>query len=223
MGVAEIGAQGDHVSVDRGAVASASLQRPNGESVSQIMEARPRFARRRADADGSGQLAKDGSNRVVGRAGSGRRAQERCVRAGRVCVEPDVERVARALVDRDESTLPELRLQNEKTVLAKVPHPYQFIYLTLRDLVETHGISDSLVFDGEVQTYLARFLMHQCGFFDHATPNVQLANCLAGVWAALPLVSGPERGQSAYAADGINKAFAAPETVLDVLGRRFKW
>lgn len=100
---------------------------------------------------------------------------------------------------------------------------YQFIYLTLRDLVETHGISDNLVFDGEVQTYLARFLMHHCGFYDPATPEGQLANCLAGVWAALPLVSGPERGQSAYAADGVNKAFTAPETVLDVLGRRFAW
>ncbi len=100
---------------------------------------------------------------------------------------------------------------------------YQFIYPTLRDLVETHGISGSLVFDGEVQTYLARFLMHQCGFFERATPNVQLANCLAEVWAALPLVSGPGRGQSAYAADGVNKVFAAPETVVDVLGRRFEW
>ncbi len=100
---------------------------------------------------------------------------------------------------------------------------YQFIYLTLRELVETHGISDNLVFDGEVQTYLARFLMHQCGFFDSATTDIHLANCLAGVWAALPLVSGPERGQSAYAADGVNKAFTTPETVFDVLGRRFEW
>lgn len=100
---------------------------------------------------------------------------------------------------------------------------YQFIYLTLRDLVETHGISDTLRFDAEVQTYLARFLMHQCGFYNRTTPDLQLANCLAGVWAALPLVSGPDRGQSAYAADGVNRAFTVPETVLDVLGRRFDW
>ena len=100
---------------------------------------------------------------------------------------------------------------------------YQFIYLTLRDLVETHGISGDLRFDGEIQTYLARFLMHQCGFYDPAMPDVQLANCLAGVWAALPLVSGPQRGHSAYADDGVNKAFVAPEIVLDVLARRFEW
>lgn len=38
--------------------------------------------------------------------------------------------------------------------------------------------------DGEVQTYLARFLMHQSGFYDPAMPDVQLANCLAGVCRA---------------------------------------
>lgn len=100
---------------------------------------------------------------------------------------------------------------------------YQFIYLTLRDLVETHGISDELRFDEEIQTYLARFLMHHCGFYDAATRDIHLANCLAGVWAALPLVSGPQRGQSAYADDRVNKAFVAPQIVLDVLGRRFTW
>lgn len=100
---------------------------------------------------------------------------------------------------------------------------YQFIYLTLRHLVETQGIVENLVFDPEVQTYLARLLMHECGFYDRTTPDLQLANCLAGLWAALPLVSGPGRGQSAYAADGINKALTAPETVLGVLSRRFDW
>jgi len=136
---------------------------------------------------------------------------------------------APALPDRPltEMTLAEvLDYQREIRALGTISSAvgrYQFIYLTLRDLVETHGISDNLIFDGEVQTYLARFLMHQCGFFDRATTDMRLANCLAGVWAALPLVSGPERGQSAYAADGVNKAFTTPETVLDVLGRRFEW
>jgi hypothetical protein len=100
---------------------------------------------------------------------------------------------------------------------------YQFIYVTLRDLVHKHAISGNLRFDGEVQTYLARFLMHKCGFFDPATPTSQLANCLASVWAALPLVSGPTRGKSAYAADGINKALTTPETVLHILEQRFQW
>jgi hypothetical protein len=100
---------------------------------------------------------------------------------------------------------------------------YQFIYLTLAELVEQHGISDALVFDAEVQTYLARFLMHNCGFYDRDTDIMRLGNCLAGVWAALPLVHGPLRGQSAYASDGVNHAFTTPEAVIDVLSRRFHW
>lgn len=100
---------------------------------------------------------------------------------------------------------------------------YQFIYLTLRDLVERHGISGDLVFDSEVQTYLARFLMHDCGFYDPDTALVRLANCLATVWAALPVVSGPGAGRSHYADDGINRALTEPGLVLRVLAERFNW
>lgn len=100
---------------------------------------------------------------------------------------------------------------------------YQFIYRTLHGLVHQHGISGDLVFDGEVQTYLARFLMHDCGFYTADTPVVPLANCLATVWAALPVVSGPGAGRSYYEDDGINAALTTPATVLDVLDRRFQW
>jgi len=100
---------------------------------------------------------------------------------------------------------------------------YQFIYPTLRWLVEDLGIAGNLRFDAEVQTYLARFLMHGCGFYEHETRLAELGNCLAGVWAALPVVSGPGRGRSVYADDGINRALVAPEVLLDVLTRRFDW
>lgn len=100
---------------------------------------------------------------------------------------------------------------------------YQFIYLTLRDLIENQGISEILIFDAEIQTYLARFLMHNCGFYDRATPVLQLGNCLAGVWAALPLVSGSSKGKSVYAADGVNRALVSPDVLIDILSRRFEW
>ena len=100
---------------------------------------------------------------------------------------------------------------------------YQFIYPTLLALVEERNITDTLIFDSEVQTYLARFLMHDCGFYDADTDLIALGNCLASVWAALPLVSGPQRGQSAYAGDGVNRAFVTPDVVLEVLRRRFDW
>jgi hypothetical protein len=100
---------------------------------------------------------------------------------------------------------------------------YQFIYVTLRDLAARYEISDQLVFDAEVQTYLARVLMHDCGFYERDTSVPQLGNCLAGVWAALPIVNGSQAGKSAYAADGVNKALVSPEVVLGILSRRFDW
>ena len=114
------------------------------------------------------------------------------------------------------------RLRDMGTVSSAVGR-YQFIYLTLRDLVDRHGISGDLIFDGEVQTYLARFLMHDCGFYDPDRALVPLANCLATVWAALPVVSGPRTGRSHYADDGINRALTEPGLVLRVLAERFHW
>lgn len=100
---------------------------------------------------------------------------------------------------------------------------YQFIYATLLRLVDEFGLSPDLVFDGEVQTFLARMMMADCGFYDPEHDTLALADCLAGVWAALPLVTGPSRGQSAYAEDGLNRALVAPETVIAVLDSRFVW
>jgi len=100
---------------------------------------------------------------------------------------------------------------------------YQFIHETLRHLVAELGISPDLVFDGEVQTFLARALMAECGFYETDRDQIALANCLAGVWASLPVVEGPQRGRSAYAEDGLNRALVAPETVLAVLDSRFVW
>lgn len=100
---------------------------------------------------------------------------------------------------------------------------YQFIHVTLEGLVADLGLSPDLVFDGEVQTFLARALMADCGFYDLDRDSRILANCLAGVWAALPIVAGPSRGRSAYADDGVNHALVAPETVLAVLDDRFVW
>lgn len=100
---------------------------------------------------------------------------------------------------------------------------YQFIHNTLQRLVSDLGISDDLIFDGEVQTFLARALMSDCGFYEPAQDSLVLADCLAGVWAALPVATGPRRGQSAYADDGLNRALVDPERVVSVLDSRFVW
>lgn len=100
---------------------------------------------------------------------------------------------------------------------------YQFIYITLDHLVRDLGISDAMIFDGEVQTFLARRLMAECGFYDPNQAIADLGNCLASVWAALPQVSGPGRGRSVYAGDGLNAALVSPGRLEDVLADRFTW
>ena len=45
----------------------------------------------------------------------------------------------------------------------------------------------------------------------------RFANCLAGIWAALPLVSGPNQGRSAHHGVAGNRALTRPQTVLALL------
>ena len=100
---------------------------------------------------------------------------------------------------------------------------YQFIRQTLLEVVRENDVSEDIVFDEEVQTYLARILMDGCGFFDPGTDRDALGNCLAGRWASLPVLSGPGAGMSAYAGDGLNRHLVSPGTVRRVLDDRFSW
>jgi hypothetical protein len=100
---------------------------------------------------------------------------------------------------------------------------YQIIYDTLNEAVDTLDLHPNLVFDGEIQTYLARHFMDRCGFYDPATPVPVLGDCLARVWAALPLFTGPYAGRSAYEGIAGNKALTDTATVEAVLRDRFLW
>jgi hypothetical protein len=100
---------------------------------------------------------------------------------------------------------------------------YQFNYLTLKDVVAQLGISTDIIFDSEVQTYLARHLLQMCGFYNQDADMANLANCLAGRWAALPKVTGSDAGKSAYEGLAGNKAGTTPEMFLAVLDARFTW
>ena len=68
-----------------------------------------------------------------------------------------------------------------------------------------------------MQDRLARLLVAECG--DPGPPSRHPAHgdCLAGIWAGLPLTSGPRKGQSAYRGVAGNRALTRPETVLAVL------
>ena len=100
---------------------------------------------------------------------------------------------------------------------------YQVIRATLARLVRTHGLDRETLFDAATQDRLARLLIAECGDSGPPARHPRFADCLAGIWAALPMASGPRKGRSAY--DGVagNRALARPETVLALLaGRRVR-
>lgn len=93
---------------------------------------------------------------------------------------------------------------------------YQFIHDTLSRLVRQYDIPLNTRFDAKLQDQLARYLIAECNG-PRARGNAAFANCLAGIWAALPLVSGPKKGRSAYHGIAGNRALTTPKAVLAVL------
>ena len=97
---------------------------------------------------------------------------------------------------------------------------YQFIHETLLYLTRRHDIDREQLFDSRMQDYLSRMEMIRCGFYEIDTPVIELGNCLARIWAALPLLSGSRRGQSRYRKTGINRALTSPRVVEALLRNR---
>ncbi len=91
---------------------------------------------------------------------------------------------------------------------------YQIIRQTLNRMVKNGTVSGTALFNADTQDRLARSLIGECG---SSAQRVRFANCLAGIWAALPLVSGPNRGRSAHHGIAGNRAHTTPETILALL------
>ncbi len=91
---------------------------------------------------------------------------------------------------------------------------YQIIRQTLDRMVKNSTVSRTALFNADTQDRLARSLIGECG---SSAQRVRFANCLAGIWAALPLVSGPNRGRSAHHGIAGNRAHTTPETILALL------
>ncbi|MYG82083.1 MAG: glycoside hydrolase family 104 protein [Gemmatimonadetes bacterium] len=94
---------------------------------------------------------------------------------------------------------------------------YQVIRATLARLVRQHRLDPGAMFDPAMQDRLARLLVAECGDPGPPLRHPAYGNCLAGIWAALPLTAGPRKGQSAYRGVAGNRALTRPETVLAVL------
>jgi len=97
---------------------------------------------------------------------------------------------------------------------------YQIIYPTLQRLVRKYGIDRDARFDAGMQDRLARLLIAECGdrpALAATAAHSRYGNCLAGIWAALPLTAGRNRGRSAYHGVAGNRALTSPRIVLALL------
>lgn len=96
---------------------------------------------------------------------------------------------------------------------------YQIIRKTLKLLRENLKLTGAEMFSPAMQDRLAIRLMEGRGLneylaFDPAWPTDRFANSLANEWAALPKVSGADKGKSAHDGVGSNKALTGVETFL---------
>jgi hypothetical protein len=112
------------------------------------------------------------------------------------------------------------RLLRQKGEESSAMGRYQFIYKTLLYLTDYHNIDRSGLFDKRMQDHLARLEMKRCGFYDRHESIPNVGNCLASVWAALPLLTGNKKGQSKYKKTGINFAQTSPAVFAAVLRAR---
>lgn len=99
---------------------------------------------------------------------------------------------------------------------------YQYIRKTLADVAIRSGIGYDALFDRYNQDRLSRYSLDQCGFYRHDVPDTQIGNCLAGVWAALPLVSGRNAGKSNYHNYNGNRALTSVDAVMSAIRGRFR-
>ena len=86
---------------------------------------------------------------------------------------------------------------------------YQILEDTLRGLYDEAGLTIDSLFDARGQDRLAESLLVRRGlrrFLAGSITAEDFANNLAREWASLPCVSGPKKGKSYYAGDGLNAA-----------------
>ena len=94
---------------------------------------------------------------------------------------------------------------------------YQFVRGTLEDQYASAGLELDDRFDEEAQDKLAVHLMRRRGLDEYMQGGLsaeEFGNRLAKEWAAMPLLSGPGKGDSYYAGDGVHSRAADAGGVL---------
>lgn len=99
---------------------------------------------------------------------------------------------------------------------------YQFIKNTFLATLAQMGLlgSGNLVWTPELQDKMAMHLLKLRGyqkFLDGKISRETFANNLAAEWASLPMVTGPKKGKSKYAGDGLNKSHHSVSSILALL------
>lgn len=95
---------------------------------------------------------------------------------------------------------------------------YQILEDTLRDIYPAAGMRLSDLFDEAGQDRLAYALLERRRLKQYlagALSPEAFANRLAREWASLPVVTGPQKGRSFYAGDGLNQSHVKVEPFLD--------
>jgi hypothetical protein len=86
---------------------------------------------------------------------------------------------------------------------------YQIMEDTLRELVSQGYADKSDLYDQGTQDRLAIALLKRRGLDSYLAGRItaeKFANLIAREWASMPVVSGPNKGRSYYAGDGLNKS-----------------
>lgn len=99
---------------------------------------------------------------------------------------------------------------------------YQVIRSTLRMVIKAGVVSPGDLYNQTNQDAIANYLLEQRGLSRYKAGTLSredFANNVAKEWASFPVVTGPNRGKSYYAGDGLNAALVSPEKVLSVLDR----
>jgi hypothetical protein len=94
---------------------------------------------------------------------------------------------------------------------------YQVMEDTLRGVVDEMGLSRNQKYDEGTQDSIAIHLLRRRGLRAYLAGEIlaeKFANSIAKEWAGMPLVTGPKRGRSYYAGDGLNRTHAKPDEFL---------
>jgi len=90
-------------------------------------------------------------------------------------------------------------------------------YQIMEDTLRTLRISMDAVFDKKTQDSLAVQLLRRRSLDQFIAGKItaeMFGNKIAKEWASFPVMTGPKKGRSYYAGDGLNKAHVKPEQVL---------